>query len=651
MRSTDDTAATRPGHEPDQATDARRAPVKQAIELLAPARDLVCGKAAIDAGADAVYIGAPQFGARSRAGNSLDDIAALVAYAHTFWARVYVTVNTLLHDRELEAAVDLIRRLHGIEVDAVIIQDLGLLECDLPPIALIASTQMHNHTPERVAFLEQAGFRRAILARELSLDEIWAIRRATDQIELEAFVQGALCVCYSGQCYLSYAVGGRSGNRGECAQPCRRLYDLIDSRDRTLVKGRHLLSLRDLCRIGDLGPMLDAGVSSFKIEGRLKDTAYVTNVVCAYRQALDAEISKRALPRSSSGTSSAGFSPDLGKTFNRGFTDYYLHGRSAHGGTPTSPGAVATPKMVGELLGSVSSMTRRDFVIDRRVALRNGDGLTFFDTDGLLQGTSVNGTKRTARGLVVTPNSMDHIRVGTRIHRNHDRAFLDSVGRGAPARTIGVLMALSENADGFMLQLVDEDGCAVDVCLPTAKVTARNPARAQETALAQLAKTGGSVYRCDGVSLEWSKPFFLPYSELNSLRRRGLEALADRRRALRPREAPTHHNHSAVHPASALDYRGNVLNKRAAAFYRWHGVKHIDPAAETGLDMRGRVVMTTRYCIKEELGWCPRDVERQSGEAPPHDEQLFLVDDHDHRNALRFHCHAAPEGCGMDVIY
>ena len=280
------------------------------VELLAPARDLCCGQVAIDSGADAVYLGAPRFGARQKAGNSLQDIAALVAHAHTYWARVYVTVNTLLYDDELPQAVRLIHELYDLGVDAVIIQDVGLLESGapwvLPPIALIASTQMHNHTPERVAFLEEVGFRRAILARELSLEQIRAIRARTS-LELECFVHGALCTGYSGQCYLSYAIGGRSGNRGECAQPCRRKYSLVDADGRVLEPPRHLLSLRDLALDAELGALLDAGVTSFKIEGRLKDAAYVKNVVSWYRQQLDNALAERGLARASSGHSHAGF--------------------------------------------------------------------------------------------------------------------------------------------------------------------------------------------------------------------------------------------------------------------------------------------------------------------------------------------------------
>jgi len=319
-------------------------------ELLAPARDLETGRAAIACGADAVYIGAARYGARAQASNALADIEALARYAHRYWARVYVTVNTLLYDDELPEAVRLIRQLYEIGVDAAIVQDVGLLECNLPPLPLVASTQMHNDTPDKIAFLERVGFSRAILARELSLEQIRAIRERT-AIELECFVHGALCVCYSGQCTMSYAIGGRSGNRGQCAQPCRRRYTLVDREGETLAEG-HLLSLRDLNLSAHLGELLDAGVASFKIEGRLKDRAYVVNVVSHYRRALDVELEARGLSRSSSGQGGlavrrADFEPDVDKTFNRGYTSYYLQGR----GTP--PGRIETPKMIGEAIGRV----------------------------------------------------------------------------------------------------------------------------------------------------------------------------------------------------------------------------------------------------------------------------------------------------------
>ncbi|MGC9348545.1 MAG: peptidase U32 family protein [Anaerolineae bacterium] len=617
-------------------------------ELLAPARDYATGKAAIDAGADAVYIGAPRFGARARAGNPLSDIAALTAYAHTYWARVYVTVNTLLYDEELPQAVELIRDLYGIGVDAVIIQDVGLLEVDLPPIPLIASTQMHSATPERVKFLEDVGFQRAILARELTLDEIRRIRVATDKIELEVFVHGALCVSYSGQCYMSYAVGGRSGNRGECAQPCRRRYDLVDRDGRVLDRGRHLLSLRDMNRADALGDLLDAGVTSFKIEGRLKDEAYVTNVVSFYRQRLDAELEARDLNRSSSGRSEIDFTPDVDKTFNRGYTPYFLYGRDATRGDP--PGAIETPKMIGELVGNVVAVGSHTFTVATDIALHNGDGIAYFSADGTLRGTVVNGARRTAQGVLVNPNEMSGIDVGTTIYRNRDHAFLRKLAKAEPARTIGVQFSLSATDNGFALTVMDEDWNAASVTLDHEKDTARKPVQALDTTRRQLTKTGDTAFRCDDVIINWDIPYFLPFSALNELRRRALDALAEVRASNRPTMQSTLQKNDIPYPETRLSFRGNALNERAVAFYRRHGVQEIEPAAESGLDLRGRVVMTTRYCLKEELGLCPR--QKGSHERSKElKEPLYLVDEDGHRYELRFHCDEAVDGCGMEVVY
>ena len=378
---------------------------RRSVELLAPARDLECGRAAIDCGADAVYIGAAEFGAREAAANPLDAVATPTAYAHRFWARVYVTINTILHDHELAGAERLACRLHEIGVDALIIQDAGLLEGNLPPLPLIASTQMHNNTPEKIAFLQQVGFHRAILARELRLDEIRAIRRAAPHIELECFIHGALCVSYSGQCYLSFALGGRSGNRGQCAQPCRKSYRLVDARGRVVYDRGHLLSLRDLNLSDHLPELLDAGVTSFKIEGRLKDMAYVANVVAHYRARLDAVMGEKRLRSSSSGVSRPGFAPDPEKTFNRGYTAYFLHGRA---GTVAFP---FTPKMVGKEVGRVTKVDGTTITAATTLTLHPGDGLCFFDESGELRGTQVNGV----RGAVIAAQSTAGIRVGTSV--------------------------------------------------------------------------------------------------------------------------------------------------------------------------------------------------------------------------------------------
>ncbi len=607
------------------------------VELLAPAKDLECGRAAIDCGADAVYIGAPRFGARARAGNTLDDLRLLAEHAHTYWARVYVTVNTLLHDDELPQAVELIHELYRAGVDAIIIQDVGLLECELPPIPLIASTQMHNHTPERVAFLEQVGIRRAILARELSLDQIRAIRARTS-IELESFVHGALCVGYSGQCYLSYAIGGRSGNRGECAQPCRRRYSLVDRDGRTLVEGRYLLSLRDLNLTAHLGNLLDAGVNSFKIEGRLKDRAYVANVVSWYRRELDRELAARGWARSSSGHSEAGFDPDVTKTFNRGYTTYFVEGR----GEP--PGALDSPKMVGEPIGTVAEVHGGSFMIDTPAALNSGDGLCWLDAQHELAGTLVNSVQPGGRAtrLRVTPEKMAGIRPGLALYRNHDHAFLRQVERSRPARRIAVQMRLAAGPAGFLLAVEDEDGNRAGSEIAAERVPALKPSQAEETARKQLASMGDTPFECSGVVLDWDRPYFLPVSALNTLRREALGRLAAVRAARRPVQRGEIVRSQAPFPETALTFRGNVLNRHAAAFYRRHGVQEIAPAAEAGLDLAGQAVMRTRYCLKHQLGYC--DGTRQASSLR---EPLYLVDEDGHRYRLRFDC----ARCEMEVVY
>lgn len=595
------------------------------IELLTPAKDVECGVAAVDSGADAVYIGAARFGARESAGNNLDDIAELVQHAHKFWAKVYVTVNTLLRDEEIDPAVRLIEQLHGIGADGVIIQDAGLLECDLPPIPLIASTQMHNNTPERVAFLAQVGIKRAILARELTLDEIRAIRAATD-IELEFFVHGALCVCYSGQCYLSYALGGRSGNRGQCAQPCRKPYILSDKSGRVLEYKKHVLSLRDFNLSESLGELIEAGVCSFKIEGRLKDRAYVTNVVSYYRQMLD-EIGVR---RASSGRSRIDFTPDLTKTFNRGYTDYFLHGRREKIGSPD------TPKMIGEPIGEVMRVSRRDVMIDTDIPLHNGDGITWFDRQCRLRGTMVNGVK----GRTVVTDKPVVIEPGTMIYRNHDHEFLTRLEKSAPERKIEVSLTLRESPDGLGLTAVDEDGNTAEFMLPCEKVAAQKPEQALENIRKQLAKTGGTDFEASEVNVELAEVPFVPISALNTLRRGLLEELAKVREENRPVERGGAVRNEVPYPVTELTFEGNVLNRKAEEFYRRHGVTKIEPAAESGLNLRGRRVMTTRYCIKHQLGICPKDGGQKLN------EPLTLVDENGNTLELRFDCGE----CRMEVF-
>jgi len=602
------------------------------IELLAPAKDLECGLAAINCGADAVYLGAVRFGARENAGNSLADIETLTRYAHKYWAKVYVTLNTLLRDDELPQALQLIERLYQVGIDGLIIQDVGLLECALPPVPLIASTQMHNHTPERVAFLEGVGFQRAILARELNLEEISAIRRRAGRIELECFIHGSLCVCYSGQCYLSYAQGGRSGNRGQCAQPCRLPYSLLDSTGHVLARNRHLLSLRDLNLTDYLRELISAGVSAFKIEGRLKDKAYIMNVVAHYRARLDILLAEMSLRKGSSGASLIDFTPDVGKTFNRGYSSYYLHGR---GETVASPD---TPKMVGEPIGTVAAVHPRAFALDSEILLHNGDGLSFFNADGELCGTVVNAVQ----GRLVTPLKMEGITRDMRIFRNHDHDFLTHLAKARAERQLSVRLILRDAADGVILSAVDEDGVTAEHHVTCEKPLAEKPEQALETIRKQLAKMGGSDFTCAGVDCALSTPCFLPVSLLNALRRDVLEALVAARESARPRHSGGVIQNTRLFPERRLDYQGNVLNRQAVNFYRRHGAVHITPAAETGVDLRGRKVMTSKFCLKYQFGLC-----QKTHPAARAAEPLTLIGVDGVRLVLHFDC----ERCVMEIYY
>lgn len=597
------------------------------VELLAPAKDLECGRAAIDCGADALYIGAPRFGARENAGNSLDDISALTAYAHQYWARVYVTVNTLLTDREIPAALRLIGQLHEIGIDALIIQDTGLLECDLPPIPLIASTQMHNHTPERVAFLEQIGFQRAILARELSLSDIRAVRQAAPTIELECFIHGSLCVSYSGQCYMSYALGGRSGNRGQCAQPCRKCYSLIDASGKVLVKDKHLLCLRDLNLSEHLLDLLDAGITSFKIEGRLKDKSYVANIAAYYRNRLDqifAENPGKWRP-AASGASRVEFSPNPDKTFNRGYSTYFLQERSQH------IAATDSPKMIGEFIATVVSAQNGRITLDADNDLHPGDGICFFNDEQQLAGTLVN----IVDGRVILPLKTDGLRRGIRIYRNHDHAFLKTVEKSRNERRIHLTFQLFAEGQNLALEARDEDGITAAAIAQGPFAPAEQPDRAIQNIARQLGKTGGSLFACDAVQINVDPPPFLPISAINALRRDVLDKLLSAREAQRPRKHGGILQNDVPYPEKKLDYHGNVINAFAEQFFRRHGVEQIDPGAETGMDLIGCRVMTTKFCIKHQLGWCPR-LSRNAAPAGP----LFLIADDGFPFELEFDCAA-----------
>ncbi len=605
------------------------------IELLAPARDLECGLAAIDHGADAVYVGAPHFGARAAAGNSLEDIEQLVAYAHRYWARVYVTMNTLLTDAELGVATELARRLAALAVDGLIVQDVGLLECELPPeLPLIASTQMDNRSPDRVRFWSAVGFSRAVLARELSLAQLREIRAAAPEIELECFVHGALCVSYSGQCYLSHALGGRSANRGRCAQPCRKPYTLVDGLGHELVREQHLLSLRDLDLSAHLGELLDAGVTSFKIEGRLKDRAYVATAAAHYRRLLDALMADRGLERASSGRAAIAFEPDPRRVFHRGQTSYFVAGR------PAAMATLGSPKSLGRAVGRVTRMRGRSADVEQGgvpLELHAGDGIVFFDGSGRLQGSRVN-VARGGRLELETPRGIE---VGTELHRNHDCEYLAAVAASQPRRAIAVKFTVRQRGGALLFELEDEDGNLARVELSGTWERAREQERARQTVERQLAKLGGTEFVCEQVHIELDSLWHVPTSALNAARRRTVERLREVRAAARPRRRPPARRTCSVEfPQRTLDYRDNVLNDKAAEFYRRHGAQVSERAPEAGTPVAGLALMTTKYCLLHELGRCPR--EGGDRPAPPYS----LVDSGGRRLHLQVDC----DHCEMRVV-
>ncbi len=603
-----------------------------ALELLSPARDLACGMAAIDHGADAVYIGGPAFGARASAGNPMGDIEALASHAHRYRAKVYLTLNTILFDDELDEARAIASQAWDAGVDALIVQDVGLLELDLPPLPLIASTQMHNADPARVAFLEKAGFSRVILERGLSLPEIRLIREGTS-IELEAFVHGAVCVCFSGQCYLSAALGGRSANRGTCGQPCRLPWNLLDGQGRVLQENRHLLSLKDLDRSASLTGLIDAGVTAFKIEGRLKDVSYVKNVTAFYRTLLDGIIAERpGLAQASSGSTVFTFSPDPRKTYSRGATDFFLHGRDDGMWSPD------TPKATGEELGSVLACGPGWFTLDGGADdISPGDGLCFFTSGRELRGMQV---VKTSGSRVVLHEPAEGLEPGAKVFRNRDHRFLKTLSGQTAERRIGLHLAFLETEEGFVLQGTDEDGVTAEVFFEEDRVPAQKPGTALDSLRKQLSKLGESIFSLASLKLD-TKPYFFRASELNQLRRDLITVLEDNRRLARPRAlrqlAP---GGQALLPGADLDERANVSNRAAAAFYRKHGAASIKPAFELKNPGAGAQVMVTKHCLRRVLGACPRE-----GSKAVLEEPLF-IEHGGKRFRLAFDCAA----CLMKIV-
>lgn len=596
----------------------------QKVELLSPARDLVVGKAAIDNGADAVYIGAPAFGARKAAANSLEDIGTLVGYAHRFYCRVFVTLNTILYDSELAEAEKMIRQLYAIGVDALIIQDPGILNMDLPPICLHASTQMHNYELERIKFLDQLGFQRIVLARELSLEQIREIRKEV-KAELEVFIHGALCVSLSGQCYLSQYMFGRSANRGECAQPCRMKWTVEDNSGKKLIKDKYVLSLKDLNLSSYIDDLIEAGVDSFKIEGRLKDENYVANVTNYYSSLIGKH---PGIVRSGSGHILSAFEADPERSFSRGSSDYFIRGR--HRGLVN----MDTPKSMGKKIGIVKEIKGNTIILDAIGELANGDGLCYLEQGGL-KGIKVN----EAVGNRIVCNETVKLRPGTELFRNYDHRFNIRLDKVKSVRKIRIKIKAWTADRCLWLEVTDEDGVQVNLRSEETFEKAQNPQQA-ERLKQQLLKCGDSDFECESVDLKGEEVLFIPAAAANALRRKLLEELIEAREARREKMLPGHRKPLTSVPVEA-DWHYNIANQGAKNFYEACGVPVVGACFEkSGFQSGEKDLMHTRYCLLYELGRCRKMQKNKDLEFP-----LFLVNDK-HRFRLEFDC----QRCFMKVI-
>lgn len=607
------------------------------LELLAPAKNLEIGKAAIDHGADAVYIGAPRFGARAAAGNSVADIAELCQYAHRFGARVHVTVNTIIYDNEMEDTVQMVEQLCEAGVDALLVQDMGLLlrlsNKDLGRTELHASTQCDSRTADKVAWLGSLGFRRVVLARELSIDEIAQIHAHVPGVELEVFVHGALCVSYSGLCYASQYAFQRSANRGACAQFCRMKFDLVDAEGTVIERQRHLLSLKDLCQADRLEALAAAGACSFKIEGRLKDLDYVKNVVAAYSQRLDKIVEQHPdlYRRASLGTCRYTFTPNLRKTFNRGFTHYFADGRQPDIFSPD------TPKAIGELVGTVKDVRRDCVVVAGTAAFANGDGLCYLTSQRQLEGFRVN----TAQGNRLYPYRMPHsIERGMSLYRNNDQAFERQMAGTTAERRIPVTLHYDVIDEGFSLTVATASGQQAVATVVFAHQRAKRPQA--DNIRKQLTKLGTTVFMCSRFTMgEGSDGWFVPNSVLSDLRRQACEALL---RQLvpetRPQKLLSANLEQLAPPVYHPTYLYNAANRWAEEFYRQQGVDRLQPAYEVA-PPNDAVVMQCRHCLRYSLGACVR----RGGNKPTWHEPLYLVLGDGRRFRLEFAC----SNCQMNV--
>ncbi len=600
------------------------------LELLAPAGTLEMGKDAIEHGADAVYIGAPQFSARASAGNSLSDIERLTHFAHGFNARVYVALNTLLKDDEIETAVALCYQLYDAGVDALIIQDMGLLECDLPPFSLHASTQVDNRELSKIKFLQDVGFDQVVLARELSLSKIKEICQ-NSKVKIECFVHGALCVSYSGQCYISEAVTGRSANRGRCAQFCRHKYSLTDNHGQKIAEDAFFLSLKDLDLSGHLTSLVSAGVSSFKIEGRLKDSNYVKNITALYRSLLDDIIvSNSDVTRSSSGRSKVSFLPHSDGTFQRGRTDYFLTSVKAR------PGLLVTSKSMGEKLGEIVDVGFKKITVKTHKSIHNGDGLCFVDLDNQLHGFRANKVE----GNTIFSRESLPISKGDVLYRNRDSLFLQDLSKSFQCRKINIEAKVTGTEDSLVIHLRDEDGITSISTLKVEWQMARRPGGIGEQINKQLLKSGETLFQMTAVAVDISPDLFLPVSVMNSARRYALKNHEKIRISKYQRLKGGRNINSVPWICETIGWKDNVINSLARNFYRRHGVKHFD-SEEERLSSMDSQLMVTKYCILNQLGLCSIDRQNKKIGAEP-----LILKDKSGEYEVHFHC----SQCEMTVV-
>jgi len=605
------------------------------LELLAPAKNADFGIAAINHGADAVYIGGPAFGARANAGNTLADIERLSRHAHRYHAKVFVALNTILRDDELDEARRMAWQAYESGADALIVQDMGLLEMDLPPIQLHASTQTDNRNPAKVRFLEDAGFSQVVLARELSLKEVAAIAAQTN-VALEYFVHGALCVAFSGQCFISHAHTGRSANRGECSQACRLPYTLVDDKGKTITENQHLLSMKDNNQSNNVLALAQAGVSSFKIEGRYKDLSYVKNITAHYRTLIDEVLTGHPeFRRASAGHSTYTFTPQPEKTYNRGYTDYFANDRQ------DDIGAFDAAGFVGEAIGEVAEIGSNYFTVNAESDFNNGDGVCFYGAHGAVVGVRINRADGKKLFPVAIPEELTE---GTTLFRNHDQAFERTLEKESAERRVSIQPLFAETADGFALTLTDEDGISATVNLKndenSGKEVAKNAERATATLIEQLGKFGNTMFAAQPAELQLSQTWFLPTGAINALRREATEKLELARLAAyqRPPRAEPAAN-PVPYPQEELTYLGNVFNAKARQFYEKHGVKLIADAYEANAEKGMVSLMITRHCLRFSFNLCPKEVKHLKP------DPMTLVNGSE-KLILKFDCKA----CEMHVV-